>query len=53
MSLDFNNLSLKQSREPTQEELLAEAKAWGFDTVEELFAAMEDKAVDPDAWIQQ
>ena len=38
----FDSLELKQASEPTQDELLQEAQAWGFDTIEEWAIAMED-----------
>lgn len=37
-----NEYKWEKAEPPTDEEMLEEAKAWGFDTVEEWLAAMDE-----------
>jgi len=41
MSIDLSKITLQQAKPWTPEEELAEAQAWGFDTVEEWLADMD------------
>lgn len=44
----FDGLELKQAQDPTDDEILEELRAWGFETVEEFFAALDDEQDDED-----
>lgn len=37
-----DDLTLKESTPPSDEEILAEARAWGFDSIEEFFAMLDE-----------
>lgn len=37
-----DDLTLKEATPPSDEEILAEARAWGFDSIEEFFAMLDE-----------